>query len=226
MIVRTDASPCSSPASGILQPAGAGAVACDFKQVFSDIIERKERSGKSGKEFALTLNDYELSVVQKSKLIADRINPSKLSAEGAENLFVVQGDNRKYVDLDNDGITEIGEGKVLIFPPPNSPDSVKDAWDETSKNMTFEQKMLVMGSFLAETVGDRNQSHSPSVRNPYGSTSQDFSDLIDRVVCRLKRFSCAAEEKFLEKHDFVIRSLGEFKKNIESRQSLQHQLTE
>lgn len=215
MIVRTDAPPASSPA---IRPANPGAAAQDFKQVFIDIIERKEQSGKGGKEFVLTLDDYELSVVQKSKLIADRINPSKLSAEGAENLFVVQGDDRKYVDLDNDGITEIGEGKVIIFPPPNSPDSVKDAWDETSKNMTFEQKMLVMGSFLAETIGDRNQNYSPSVRNPYGSTSQDFSDLIDRIISRLHRFSYAVEDDFREKHDFVIRSLEEFKKNIESRQ--------
>lgn len=75
-----------------------------------------------------------------------------------------------------------------------------------------------MGSFLAETVGDRNLSHRQSVSNPYGNTTQEFSDLIDRIISRLHRFSYADEENFREKHDFVIRSLGEYKKNIESHQ--------
>lgn len=189
-----------------------------FEQGFQDIIDRKVQSGMSGKVFIQSLNEYELSVIQKSKLIADRIRVSNISEEGAENLFVKQGDDRKYVDLNNDGITEIGAGYVLVFPPPNCPDSVKDAWDETCREMSFREKMLVTGQFLGQTVSSRlSDGGKGAPSNVYGNSEADFIMLIDSIIGRLTRFPVVDTPEQRQNHGFVIESLQTFKSNISQR---------
>jgi hypothetical protein len=190
-------------------------VESDFQKIFQDIIDRKNLSQKTGKEFIKTLNENELAVVQKSKMLANKIILEKLSEEGAENLFVKQGDDRQYVDLNNDGITEIGEGKILVFPPPNSPKAVKDAWEETSKNMSFKEKMLVMGAFLAQNLTSRDSTDQPlTSKNMYGHSEQDFANLLDLIMENIKRPHNNTEPLHKKNNDLRISFLTDFKNNI------------
>lgn len=116
---------------------------------FAEILLDKQNKHQKAKEYLATLSVQELRVLQQEQHLADAINISELSDEGAENLFVARTDKRHYQDLNNDGVVEIGKGKNFIFPPPNAPDSVKDAWDKTVENMTFSERMKAEMSFLA-----------------------------------------------------------------------------
>ena len=83
--------------------------------------------GESPKVFLQSLSKEELTVVQKAHSLAHTINIDALSAEGASNLLA-QPDPDFRVDLNNDGLVEIGEAKSFSFPPPNAPKHVKEAW--------------------------------------------------------------------------------------------------
>ena len=39
------------------------------------------------------------------------------------------------VDINNDGLVEVGLAKTIHFPPVNSPQHVKDAWDKATEGM-------------------------------------------------------------------------------------------
>lgn len=194
-----------------IKPKRLHGKADDFREVFQDIIHRKQESGKSGMAFLKTLDYYELTAIQKSKSLAEPLRMDKISAEGAENLFVLQGDNCSYVDLNNDGLTEIGEGKMFIFPPPNSSRKVKDAWATTCKDMTFEEKMLVEGRFLAEDLVKRINGDD---RCLFGDSDSDLTALIDRIVEHAKRYASWLTPEQQEINDFVIRTLDSFKAEL------------
>lgn len=189
------------------------AYVAEFAEEFQRIIQEKNTSGKSGKEFLETLSTNELYAIQKSKLLVSQIRPETLSEEGAENLFVKMGDDRKYVDLNNDGITEIGVGKILIFPPPNTSDKVKDAWDKTSKNMSFSDKMMVMGSFLAQRIVD--EKNNEETKGSYAKTDDEFLSLIGEIKSRLiENNKMESVEAFKKNREMIIEALSEFEKNI------------
>jgi len=188
----------------------------EFADEFQRLIKGKEESGKSGKEFLRTLSSSELYAIQKSKLLVSQIRPETLSEEGAENLFVKLGDDRKYVDLNNDGITEIGVGKMFVFPPPNTSDKVKDAWAKTSQNMSFSDKMLVMGSFLAQRlVEDHNRNNSGEISGDCARSDSEFLRLVQVVKNRMiENSKLETEPAFKKNHEKVIAALDEFEKNI------------
>ncbi|SKC69801.1 hypothetical protein [Maledivibacter halophilus] len=127
------------------------------------IVKEKEESGKSAKDFLATLSSKELYEIQKANHLAHRININSISNEGAENLFLNAVNPKSVIDLNNDGITEIGEAKMFVYPPPNAPAEVKEAWKEATKHMTEGEKMLAMGKFLVA------QSNANAYKGPDGN---------------------------------------------------------
>lgn len=182
-----------------------------FSEVFQDIIDRKHKSGMKGISFLSTLDPYELSVIQKSKRIADPLSPDRISVEGAENLFVLHGDNDRYVDLNNDDLTEIGEGKILIFPPPNCSSQVKAAWARLCQSISFEEKMLVEGRFLAEDLVRRCSGKNATI---YGNSDRDFTVLIDRIQQHARDFDMLLSNEQQEQNKWIICILDRFKSEI------------
>lgn len=83
--------------------------------------------------FVASLSTSELATLQHIHCLADPITPSSLSKEGALNLLLSPNQSQ---DIDNDGYEMIGIGKKYQFPPPNAPDNVKKAWEETTRNMS------------------------------------------------------------------------------------------
>lgn len=73
------------------------------------------------------------------KPIASTINVDSLSAEGAQNLLS-QPDGSDLVDLNNDGIVEIGESRSIHFPPVNAPLHIKTAWNKATEGMDWAEK--------------------------------------------------------------------------------------
>lgn len=204
--------------------SAAGGTESESKS-FAEIIAEKKQSGMKAKEYLSTLTPMELYIIQKEKRLAGSINIQKLSEEGAENLFVAFGDKRNYVDLNNDGITEIGQGKMFIFPPPNAPASVKDAWDKVTANMTDREKMLATSPFLLAQA-EANMRLLPDGRvrvispgeegyiNIFNGTAQDFSDLIDSLIAKLKEHGKGSSVDEQADFEFKLKVLEEFRRLI------------
>lgn len=124
----------------------------NLSEGFEKILKKKQAENMDAKSFLSKLTSSELSEVQKENHLANDINIRALSKEGAENLFLMPVDQNKAVDLNNDGIVEVGEARMGIFPPPNAPESVKEAWTEASKNMSSDDMIHMQTKFLAVQI--------------------------------------------------------------------------
>ena len=116
-------------------------VAQTDQDAFKEILnERRQQKNISDKEFLSTLSEKDLTVLKKVTKLVD-INMSALTNEGAKNLFVPPGEE---VDLNNDGIYEIGEAKTLQFPLPDAPEEVKSAFD----NLSMKERIVIVGQIF------------------------------------------------------------------------------
>lgn len=102
---------------------------------FGQILTQAQETDKSPKNFLQSLSKAELAVIQKAHSLADTININRLSTEGATNLLT-QPDPDFRVDLNNDGVVEVGEARTISFPPPNAPNHVKEAWKEATSGLS------------------------------------------------------------------------------------------
>ncbi|MFT6990012.1 MAG: hypothetical protein ACJASL_001989 [Paraglaciecola sp.] len=114
----------------------------DEIQQFSDILSEAKNQQGSAKNTLLAMTVNELALVQKANSLADPINVSSLSEEAAANLLS-QPDNSDKVDLNNDGIVEVGAARTIIFPPVNAPDNVKLAWESATADMSETDKFIL-----------------------------------------------------------------------------------
>jgi hypothetical protein len=114
----------------------------DEIQQFSDILSEAKNQQGSAKNTLLAMTANELALVQKANSLADPINVSSLSEEAAANLLS-QPDNSDKVDLNNDGIVEVGAARTIIFPPVNAPDNVKLAWESATADMSETDKFIL-----------------------------------------------------------------------------------
>ena len=88
----------------------------------------------TAKQVLSGLSSDDLHLVQQAAGLVDRILVSSLSEEGATNLLVGR-DQASMVDLNNDGLVEIGAGKMITFPPVNAPEYVHQAWAEAIEDL-------------------------------------------------------------------------------------------
>lgn len=112
----------------------------DQLDAFSAMLEQASEQLKeeaSAKEVLSEMSTDELKLVQQAAGLADRINVDALSEEGATNL--IAGSEQGYVDLNNDGLVEVGAGKLITFPPVNAPQHVHDAWQESVEGMPTDE---------------------------------------------------------------------------------------
>ncbi|MFT5716902.1 MAG: hypothetical protein ACI9T7_001085 [Oleiphilaceae bacterium] len=106
----------------------------------------------SAKDVLSGLTVAELIMVQKSVGLVDSIDVDSLSTEAAINLLA-QPDKTGMIDLNNDGLVEIGAAKMITFPPVNAPVSVQRAWDEATEGMSEQDKMIMQLNMHTMTYG-------------------------------------------------------------------------
>lgn len=144
----------------------------DEIQQFSDILNQAKNTQGSAKDRLLAMSAKELELVQKANSLAAAINVSSLSEEGAENLLS-QPDNSDKVDLNNDGIVEVGAARNLIFPPVNAPAYVKAAWESATADMSGSDKMMLEFSMYTAVFGVKIEGVQPKpVLSPEHQWSQ------------------------------------------------------
>jgi len=113
----------------------------DFALLLEEAHEQRE-DNISAKDVLNNMSKSELQLLQSATSLAGPINVNSLSKEGAMNLLA-QPDNTGLVDLNNDGIVEVGAARNMVFPPVNAPAHVKVAWDKATEGMSFEDKMIL-----------------------------------------------------------------------------------
>ncbi len=100
--------------------------------------------------FLQNLSREGVEMLRKAQSIgaATQIDISQLSKEEALNFILPQSEK---VDLDNDGLVAgAGGGKTFMFPPPNAPESVKDAWADVTDGMSESEIFLMSGKFAMQ----------------------------------------------------------------------------
>jgi len=142
----------SSESVGLLQVRGrTDQQIVDFAALLEKANSQLEQD-VSAKDVLSGLTAEDLQMVQKSVGLLDSINVDLLSNEAAINLLA-QPDKTGMVDLNNDGIVEIGAAKMLTFPPVNAPVSVQRAWDEATEGMSEQDKMIMQLHMHTMTYG-------------------------------------------------------------------------
>lgn len=122
---------------------------------------------------------------------------AQMSDEGVTNLLVRQ-DCRAFVDYNNDGIVEHGAGMTFVFPPPNAPDAVKDAWEATLAEMPRGYNRLLAPTLfmvLSLQANIRTDADGKAVgvigpgeagyRNIFSTAVAGWRDLFDRAEAYL-----------------------------------------
>lgn len=109
-------------------------VSADCQTRYAALLERAYSSGglSDAKGFLTTLTPAELDDVRRNHCLADPIDPASLSDEGAQNLLLPEGFR---VDLNGDGMDEVGCAFNIPFPPRDAPADFKEAWFQATATL-------------------------------------------------------------------------------------------
>lgn len=142
----------SGESLNLLQMRGlSGQEVHDFAAMLEQASEELTQN-KSAKQVLTEMSKDDMALLQKATGLVDPIRPASLSNEGAINLLA-QPDKTGMVDLNNDGLVEIGVSKMITFPPVNAPASVHQAWEKATENMSEGDKMTMQLHMHTATYG-------------------------------------------------------------------------
>lgn len=175
-------------------------------QQFKDILAKANASKAQAdpKAFLHSLSSSDMEVLRQVHCLADSINISSLSQEGAANLLIQPGSAQ---DLNNDGLTAVGAGYGFTFPPQNAPESFKAAWASATEGMSG----LDIPTHMIFAVGLANigrEPGDPNWRNPYADPSYDYQGAVSRSMDSLKfsyEHGGMSMERYQREMDFYTR---------------------
>ncbi len=192
------------------------------RQRFSEIIVDAAQTGgyNNPVEYIHSLSKEDIEVLRRVHSLAETSGVTNTDTEGAINLLLPRNE---HVDINNDGLVKNGAATGFYFPPPNSPQSVKDAWAETVKDMTFAEKMMAEAQFMTASIGanikfdsDGNavglyEHTDPEYTNIFPTSEDGWEGLLDKLVADYEKALSRSPE--LAKH---LEMLNEFAENISS----------
>ena len=136
----------------VLQRRGLSGQQVDAFAALLDKANNQLQQDKSSKQVLSGMSADELKLLQQATSLANPIQIASLSIEGATNLLA-QPDKTDMVDLNNDGIVEIGIGRIVTFPPVNAPASVQLAWDKATEKLSEGDKLIMQLHMHTATYG-------------------------------------------------------------------------
>lgn len=123
-----------------------------FEALLKQARQQQAEGGDSARDILAAMNAESLDLVRRASGLVNAIDVSRISDEGAINLLR-QPDSSDRVDLNNDGLVEVGEGKLIVFPPVNAPPSVKEAWAQATDGMSERDIMMAQLRFHHAVYG-------------------------------------------------------------------------
>jgi hypothetical protein len=125
-------------------------VSQESQATYAAVLNKAYSSGgiKNARQFLATLTSQELEAVRQNHCLAESINTAGLSEEGAENLLLPEGYS---VDLNHDGVDEVGAARSVHFPPRDAPAAVKEAWFQATADMDAGM-MMTYGLMMHDAI--------------------------------------------------------------------------
>ena len=142
----------SSESVGLLQRRGLSEQQVSEFSVLLDKSQAQQQADVSARQVLADMSQYELKLLQKATNLVEPIGVNSLSQEGAINLLA-QPDRTGMVDLNNDGIVEVGAARTISFPPVNAPESVHKAWEQATEGLSFQDKAFLEFSMHHSVYG-------------------------------------------------------------------------
>ncbi|WP_192457227.1 hypothetical protein [Musicola keenii] len=153
----------------------------DSRETFLSVVKRAQEEGgySDPQSFVQSLSEKELSALQHTHMGLTALHPDEMSTEQAFNLLVSMNQSQ---DIDRDGYTNVGhEFPMMVFPPRDAPQSFKDAWEESTKDMSSDDvgmMMLSMWMSVQAASVTLNSDGSPG-RVYVDGTKLDYKALVD-----------------------------------------------
>ena len=172
-------------------------------QQFEDILSKANSANAQAnpQAFLSNLSASDMEVLRKVHSLANPIDVSSLTSEGAANLLVQPGSAE---DLDNNGLTSIGAANMLQFPPRNAPESFKAAWASATEGKSFADIPTQM-IFAVGLANIGREPGDPNWRNPYADPNYDYKAAVSDIMSSLKyefAHSMIPEKQFLHDMNF------------------------
>lgn len=177
----------------------ANKTSADLKQDFKEILVEAYRNEAylDPRDYLKTLSTDDLRAIQQVQSLADPIDVSKLSDEGAMNLLLPPD---AQIDSDKNGLTTVGVANTIRFPDSNTPKAVRKAWEVATANLSERDRgILTLQMFSAvsnanmkfDAQGNWIGSAEPGDadwRNPMSSSSFSYLDFVGRKIENIERF--------------------------------------
>ncbi|SMB22753.1 conserved protein of unknown function [Sterolibacterium denitrificans] len=165
---------------------------------YAEILNRAYAGGGMADPagFLASLTPAELAVVQRNHCLAERIDPARLSREGACNLLLPEG---WRVDLDKNDLVEVGAARLVQFPPLDAPAEFLDAWRVATQDMN---EMDISTYGLKMFIGMHTLGEQPLRRMPaeamasYRQLVAAFLDMLEHFRSQLSAEQYARDQAF------------------------------
>ncbi len=156
-----------------------------FGEIFQDAVSNDGFNNPV--QYIDSLSKEDLGVLQRVHSLGEPRAVTQTDTEGAVNLLLPP---ETVVDLNNDGLVNQGAVTAFHFPPPNTPQSVKDAWAAITDGMSFKERMMAETPFLSMALGANirvddqgrfagvNEPNTPDYNNPFPPTASDWLEMI------------------------------------------------
>lgn len=152
-------------------------VSPEDRQRFTDIIKDAAANGgyNDPVSYVHALPAEDQHVLRRVHSLAELSGVRETDTEGALNLLLPPSG---HVDINNDAVVKTGASAGFVFPPPNSPQSVKDAWENISQDMSFEEKMMAELQFMTRSIGANLKLNGDGVPvGIYDYTDPEYSNV-------------------------------------------------
>ncbi len=169
-------------------------VSSEDRQRFAEIVQNAVQNSAYSDpiSYIKSLSSDDVEVLRRVHSLAETSGVTGTdTVEGAINLLLPPQDQ---VDSNNDGLVNSGRAVTFKFPPPNAPQSVKDAWDSATEGLSFEDKMMAEAVFFPAMIGANVKTDSagnivgiyepedPEYTNIFATTKEGWSALLNRTV--------------------------------------------
>ena len=164
-----------------------------FAEIIQDAAAQDGYSDPVGYIKSLPAEDIE--ILRRVHSIAETRGVTQTTREGATNLLLPP---QNHVDTNNDAIVDVGAARTFVFPPPNAPQAVKDAWEETTRGMSERERLLGTTSFLTITATENlevdgngkavgfHEPGDPEYKNPFGATVDAWESMLSDMIAGSK----------------------------------------
>lgn len=190
------------------------------QSAFQEILKaRQQASHLTDKQFLSTLTTQQMMDLLAYHGLAHPFQIHGISDEGAANLLTPPELQR---DLDGDGLVEIGAAKLFVFPAPDAPQEVHEAWAELTEK---EQFMISTKAFAKWFLQNREAylaGDEESFTSIYHGPNSDYEKLIDELLSLVER-----QRKFwsYEEYRELWDTLNKFKEALQRHLANSSQVT-